>query len=86
LQSVVFGQNSNQARHAFRYVDVLGLGRAAVEDAVLADLGPNLPLPWPPPDNAPFVGVVRVGGVSLRYHAFPLSEELVNVGSISPVL
>jgi hypothetical protein len=86
VQDVVFAQGRNQVRHAFRYTDRLGLGRAVVMDAVLADLSPNLPLPSPPPDNSPFIGFVRISGIDLRYHAFPFSEEWVNAGSIIPLL
>jgi hypothetical protein len=85
LQEVVFGQDANQAYHAFRYADALGLDRDAVREAVLTDLAPHLPLEQPPPSNRPFIGVVWVNGIELRYHAYPLSEELVNVGSITRV-
>lgn len=82
-QRIVFGQNPNQAHHAFRYTDALGLGRNEVIEAVRADLEPRLPWPAPPPRNAPAIGNVIVSGVRLRYRAFAVSEELVNVGSIT---
>jgi len=82
-QRIVFGQNPNQAHHAFRYTDALGLARNDVMGAIRADLGPRLPWPAPPPRNAPVIGNVIVGGVWLRYRAFAVSEELVNVGSIT---
>jgi hypothetical protein len=59
VQEVVFGQNPNQTWHAFRRVDRVGLGRSAVMNAILADLTSRLPLPFPPPNNAPFVGMYR---------------------------
>jgi len=82
-QAIVFGHNPNQVYHAFRYTDALGLDQRDVIDAIIADLQPNLPLPVPPPDNAPFVGSVIVNGILLSYHAYPISEVLVNVGSIT---
>ena len=81
-QVIVFGQNANQISHAFRYTDALGLGRAAVVAAILADLRPHLPLAHPPPLNAPHIGIIVVDGVSLTYHAYPISMDLVNVGAI----
>jgi hypothetical protein len=84
LQEVVFGQNPNQTYHAFRYTDALGLDRASVMETVLKDLEPDLPLQWPPVGNRPFIGTVSIEGVELIYHAYPVSEELVNVGSITP--
>jgi hypothetical protein len=86
VQEVVFGQNPNQIWHAFRRTDRLGLDRTAVMEAILADLAPFLPLPYPPPGNAPFFGSVAVAGIRLRYHAYAVSEELVNVGSIRRLL
>jgi filamentous hemagglutinin len=85
-QQVVFGQNPNQAYHAFRRTDAVGLDRNAVMQTVQADLGPALPLPFPAPGNAVFIGIVWVAGVRLRYHAFPIDEGTVNVGSIRPLL
>jgi hypothetical protein len=74
-QEVVFGQNASQTYHAFRYTDALGLDRDEVMDAIGADLRPHLPLPFPAPDNAPFIRQVVVNGISLRYHACPLSWD-----------
>jgi hypothetical protein len=82
LQEIVFGRNPNQTRHAFRYTDTRGLDRDIVIEAVLADLQSKLPLRIPPPRNAPFIGTVSVDGVELRYHAYAVSEDLVNVGRI----
>lgn len=82
-QEIVFGQNPNQMHHAFRYIDALGLDRDEVTEAIRADLGPRLPLPVPPPTNAPVIGRVIVRSVHLIYHAYAVSEELVNVGSIT---
>ena len=79
---IVFGRNPNQTRHAFRYTDALGLDRQEVVETISENLRPNLPLPVPPPDNAPFVGRVVVNGIPLSYHAYPISEAMVNVGSI----
>jgi hypothetical protein len=81
-QRIVFGQNPNQTRHAFRYTDRLGFDRDIVMEAIVADLQPNLPLRTPPPRNAPFIGTVSVDGAELRYHAYAVSEGLVNVGRI----
>ena len=82
-QEIVFGCNPNQVYHAFRYTDALGLDRNEVIETVMGDLRPNLPLPVPPPNNAPLVGRVIVNGIPLSYHAYPVSEVLVNVGSIT---
>jgi hypothetical protein len=82
-QEIVFGQNLNQTYHTFRYTDALGLDRAAVIEAIRADLRPRLPLPIPPPNNAPFVGRVTINGIQLSYRAYPVSEGLVNVGGIT---
>jgi hypothetical protein len=82
-QEIVFGQNTNQTYHTFRYTDALGLDRDGVIEAIRADLDANSPLPVPPPNNAPFRGIVTVKGIALRYHAYPVSETLVNVGSIT---
>jgi hypothetical protein len=85
-QAIVFGQNPNQVRHTFRYTDGLGLDRVMIMETILADIYPSLPLPVPAPDNSPLIGTVWVNGIELRYHAFPVSGELVNVGSIRPLL
>jgi hypothetical protein len=85
-QEIIFGRHPNQTSHAFRRVDQFGLDRSSVMRAILADLAPRLPLPFPLPNNAPFVGSVSVDGVRLRYHAYAVSEELVNVGSIRRLL
>ena len=82
-QEVVFGQNPNQTRHAFRYTDALRLRRGTVMESVLQHLQPNLPLPEPAVNNAPFIGQVTVDGIELTYHAYRVSEELVNVGRIT---
>ena len=82
-QVIVFGQNPNQTHHAFRHTDALGLDRDQVMEAIRVDLQPHLLLRFPMPDNMPFIGQVVVNGIPLRYHAYPLSEELVNVGSIT---
>lgn len=86
VQEIVFGQHANQVWHAFRRTDRLGLSRAAVMAAIRADLEPRLPLPFPPPNNGPFIGSVSIGGMTLRYHAYAVSEEVVNVGSIRRIL
>jgi hypothetical protein len=83
LQRVVFGQNPNQTYHVFRYTDALGLDRRVVMAAVLEDLAPELPLRQPALSGRPFIGVISVEGVELSYHAYPVSEDLVNVGSIT---
>ena len=80
---VVFGRNPNQTHHTFRYTDALGLDRSNVMDAIRRDLQPHLPLPVPPPNDAPFIGTVTVDGMELRYHAYPMEEGLVNVGRIT---
>jgi hypothetical protein len=82
-QVIVFGQDANQISHAFRHTDVLGLDRAEVADAITRNLQPYLPLPVPPPRNFIFMGRVTVRGIELSYQAYPLSEELVNVGRIT---
>jgi hypothetical protein len=82
-QRVVFGQNPNQERHAFRYTDALGLDRDVVMEAILAELQPRLPLHPQSPGKALFVGTVSIDGLELVYHAYPVSEELVNVGRIT---
>jgi len=82
-QEIVFGQSANQVSHAFRHTDRLGLDRAEVTDAIVSDLRSYLPLPVPPPRDFTFIGKVAVRGVELLYRAYPLSEELVNVGRIT---
>ena len=82
-QRIVFGQNANQVSHAFRHTDRLGLDRAEVMDAIVRDLRPYLPLPVPPPRDFIFVGQVTMRGMVLLYRAYPLSEELANVGRIT---
>jgi hypothetical protein len=80
---IVFGQNLDQTDHTFRHTDALGLDRGEVMDAIRNDLRQYLPLQSPAPDNAPIVGRVRMGDIELRYHAYPISERLVNVGRIT---
>lgn len=80
---VVFGRNPNQTDHTFRYTDALGLDRDNVTDAIRRNLQPHLPLPVPPPNDAPFIGRVTVDGIGLSYHAYPINEGLVNVGRIT---
>jgi hypothetical protein len=81
-QLVVFGQDANQVYHTFRHTDWLGLDWDEVMEAICADLESHLPLSVPPSRNAPRIGCVTVNGVRLEYHAHPISEGLVNVGSI----
>jgi hypothetical protein len=83
LQRVVFGRNQNQTYHAFRHVDALGLDRRTVMAAIREDLAPELPLRQPVPSGRPFIGEVSVDGIELSYRAFPVSEDLVNVRSIT---
>lgn len=85
-QRVIFGENANQTWHVFRRTDRLGLDRNVVMNAILDDLVPRLPLPFPPANNAPFVGNAALGPRQLRYHAYPVSEELVIVGPIRRLL
>jgi hypothetical protein len=42
-----------------------------------------MPLPVPPPNDAPFIGTVTVDGMELSYHAYPINEGLANVGRIT---
>jgi hypothetical protein len=51
-------------------------------DAISRDLEPRLPLSGRRRD-ALFIGKVTVRGVELTYRAFPVSEELINVGRIT---
>jgi hypothetical protein len=51
--------------------------------AVLEDLVSELPLRQPALSGRPFIGVISVEGVELSYRAYPVSEDLVNVGSIT---
>jgi hypothetical protein len=83
LQRIVFGQNPNQIHHAFRYIDAMGLDRGAVMTAVLEDLAPELPLRQLALSGRPFIGMISVEGIELSYRAYPVSEDLVNVGSIT---
>jgi hypothetical protein len=69
--------------HAFRHVDRLGLDRAVIMGAIIADLSPHLPLSLPI-NNQPFQVSVMIAGLELRYHAFPLDNGIVNVGRITP--
>lgn len=82
-QLVVFGQTANQVSHAFRHTDRLGLDRVEIMEAIIRDLRPYLPLPVPPPRDFIFARKVIVRGVVLLYRAYPLSEDLVNVGRIT---
>jgi hypothetical protein len=54
-------------------------------EAIRRDLQPYLPLPIPPPSDFIFVGKVTVGGIELRYRAYPVNEGLVNVGRITGI-
>jgi hypothetical protein len=78
---IVFGQSPNQVSHAFRHTDALGLDRAEVMDAIRHDLEPQLLLPRR--DDAVFTGKITVREIELTYRAYPVSEELVNVGRIT---
>jgi hypothetical protein len=80
---IVFGRAANQVSHAFRHTDVLGLDRAEVMEAITQDLRRHLPLRVPTTKNFMFVGTVTVRGIELRYRAYPLNEDLVNVGRIA---
>jgi hypothetical protein len=80
---IVFGRNPDQTNHTFRHTDALGLHRSDVIDAIRNDLRSYLPLQSPPPNSSPFIGRVIVGGIELRYHAYPISQGLVNVGRIT---
>ena len=82
-QRVVFGVTAQATTHAFRHVDRLGLERDAIMQAIIVDLEPHLPLPVPA-NNLPFQGSVIVGGIQLKYHAFPIDNGTVNVGRITP--
>ena len=81
-QRVVFGQDANQVRHTFRHTDWLGLDRKEAIEAIRADLESRLPLSVRPQGNTPLIGYMRVNGVRPEYHAYPVGEDLVNVGSI----
>lgn len=81
-QRIVFGQDPNQIYHTFRHTDWLGLDRGDVVEAIRVDLKLHLPLSVGPPGNTPLIGYVRIKGVWLEYHAYPVSKDLVNVGSI----
>ena len=79
----MFGTNRRASNHAFRHIDALGLRRTIVMQAIVDDLLPRLPLAVPR-SKIPHMGLVAVGAVRLRYHAFPLENGLVNVGRITP--
>jgi hypothetical protein len=77
-QQVVFGHVANQFSHSFRHIDKLGLDRAEVMEAIRRDLRSHLPLA-----ARLLVGTVTVREVELKYHAYAISEDVVNVGRIT---
>lgn len=52
-------------------------------EAIRADLQPYLALAYPPLNNAPVIGRATVSGMPLRYHAYAVSEGVVNVEAIT---
>jgi hypothetical protein len=76
-QTIVFSRDPNQVAHSFRHTDILGLDREEVMEAIRRDLEQHLPL------AELVIGIVIVGGIELRYHAYCISKEFVNVGRIT---
>jgi hypothetical protein len=75
---IEFGANANQASHAFRHIDDLGLTRDAVATAIRTDMsGASLQVGQ---------GVTRgvtVNGVDLTYRAHRINESVINIGRIT---
>jgi hypothetical protein len=82
-QRIVFGTTINATEHAFRHIDACGLNRNQVMQAILSDLESRLPLQVAA-SGAPVQGSVVVGELRLRYHAYPLAGDIINVGRITP--
>jgi RHS repeat-associated protein len=78
---LMFGQNRNQAYHAFRHLHNAGMDGVKVTDAISKVVKKNY-------DNIP-VGqtkyfTVKVNGVNVKFGAHKFSDGSVNVGSIRP--
>ncbi len=82
VRTIRFGANDNQINHAFRHTDAMGLPRADVEQAVLADLIPQRGFIQP---NTPFNRVVAVAGKKVQYTAYLVDADTINVGRIHGV-
>jgi filamentous hemagglutinin len=78
-QNVQFGSNENQEYHAFRHIDEIGIDRGAATDAIRQDLAARGTIA----PNAYITGNVTVGGQSIEYRAFGLSNGTINVGRIT---
>jgi RHS repeat-associated protein len=77
--TIQFGAVDNQISHTFRHIDDLGLQRSAVQDAIRRDMaGRSLRV------GETYSGSVEVGGIRLQYNAHQLTEEIINVGRITP--
>src|SRR3984893_397910 len=77
--NVRFGVDEKQVRHTFRHTDQLGLDRAAVSNAIRADLGRQ----GPATPGANITGNISVSGVTIEYRAFGLADGTINVGRIT---
>lgn len=78
-ETITFGRNANQANHAFRHVDELGLTRAEVQAAIerhLATVADRIP------NGQPLNQVIEVAGQRIQYSAFRLPDGTINVGRI----
>ncbi len=78
--TIQFGKGENQAWHAFRHVERIGLDREIVKETILQDFSKVV-------DSLPkgqYNGSVTVEGVRLDYSAFKLPDGTVNIGRITP--
>ena len=77
--AVQFGNNPNQDYHTFRHVEDAGIDKQAAEKAIREDLaGKEDSLP-----QGLTKGRVNVGGKTLEYNAYKLSDGTINVGRIT---
>jgi RHS repeat-associated protein len=76
--AITFGNNPNQYSHTFRHVEDAGIDKNAAEQAIRQDLaGKESSLP-----QGLTKGQVNVGGRTLEYNAYKLSDGTINVGRI----
>jgi hypothetical protein len=75
--SIRFGNNANQERHAFRHLEEKGISRQSAESAIRNDLASQH---LSPGQN---LGSVNVNGKTLQYNAYKLQDGTINVGRIT---
>ena len=75
---IQFGNNENQAYHAFRYTDKKGLSRTDVQNTILRDIrqsGTSI-------ESGSNTRSVIVDGIKLIYNAHLRPNGIINVGRI----